>query len=117
MGSHLHHSLINSNSKYVIDLFKNGRCPNEKDIIQPYKLPIHRAVLRNDNDVLIFLQMQRPPRSTHFPYTTLFRSEFALPPIFWSLRQTRVNFARSELRALGVSFSNPRTGLQLVCTS
>src|SRR6267142_5980500 len=29
-----------------------------------------------------FLMIRRPPRSTLFPYTTLFRSEFGLPHVF-----------------------------------
>src|SRR3712207_7970211 len=30
-------------------------------------------------DRLLFLMIRRPPRSTLFPYTTLFRSELAVP--------------------------------------
>src|SRR2546430_7286097 len=30
--------------------------------------------------IFFFLMIRRPPRSTLFPYTTLFRSGFALPP-------------------------------------
>src|SRR5256885_17243234 len=33
-----------------------------------------------------FLMIRRPPRSTLFPYTTLFRSPTALPQIFVALR-------------------------------
>src|SRR5579859_289691 len=31
-------------------------------------------------ELLFFLMIRRPPRSTLFPYTTLFRSEIPLPP-------------------------------------
>src|SRR6202162_6571185 len=40
-----------------------------------YKLPF---LLRDDSDLLrcfFFLMIRRPPRSTLFPYTTLFRSD------------------------------------------
>src|SRR3712207_9517177 len=33
--------------------------------------------LKNRNYVFFFLMIRRPPRSTLFPYTTLFRSEVA----------------------------------------
>src|SRR3712207_7173961 len=32
--------------------------------------------------ILFFLMIRRPPRSTLFPYTTLFRSHSGLPPAF-----------------------------------
>src|SRR5438034_7894970 len=37
--------------------------------------------------LICFLMIQRPPRSTLFPYTTLFRSHFYAPSIFGLKRQ------------------------------
>src|SRR2546422_10842437 len=41
------------------------------------------AVIRTScilsNSIFFFLMIRRPPRSTLFPYTTLFRSEVGLP--------------------------------------
>src|SRR2546422_3434911 len=35
----------------------------------------HHAHLNNKSPIFFFLMIRRPPRSTLFPYTTLFRSE------------------------------------------
>src|SRR3712207_7165775 len=35
-------------------------------------------VLRTESDIFFFLMIRRPPRSTLFPYTTLFRSHHQL---------------------------------------
>src|SRR3712207_7520145 len=45
-----------------------------------------------------FLMIRRPPRSTLFPYTTLFRSSFGhfLPPF---LKASALNLVVSEIRA------------------
>src|SRR5574343_1679200 len=45
-----------------------------------------------------FLMIRRPPRSTLFPYTTLFRSTSPLPPPFGALnpRILVLSFMRSE---------------------
>src|SRR2546422_7992204 len=37
--------------------------------------------------------IRRPPRSTLFPYTTLFRSVEALQPVYWLEQKTAVNLA------------------------
>src|SRR6266540_1818265 len=37
-----------------------------------------------------FLMIRRPPRSTLFPYTTLFRSEQALAPVFAIPQEHRI---------------------------
>src|SRR3712207_8000310 len=39
--------------------------------------------------LFFFLMIRRPPRSTLFPYTTLFRSHL-MPPVQWLHRQVRV---------------------------
>src|SRR2546429_9995116 len=36
-----------------------------------------------------FLMIRRPPRSTLFPYTTLFRSSYLRPAGTWRIRQTQ----------------------------
>src|SRR5688572_31973853 len=44
-----------------------------------------------------FLMIRRPPRSTLFPYTTLFRSRSEQPPQTpWSIRWIRAYSRRSE---------------------
>src|SRR5277367_7058708 len=44
-----------------------------------------------------FLMIRRPPRSTLFPYTTLFRSGGSTPPWRWSQAETSRRFrSRSE---------------------
>src|SRR6266571_8253897 len=43
-----------------------------------------------------FLMIRRPPRSTLFPYTTLFRSRSNSSPTCWGSRWTRSRRARSE---------------------
>src|SRR2546429_2516970 len=70
-----------------------------------------------------FLMIRRPPRSTLFPYTTLFRSSATLVP----LRRTAACFARSSPRAVlqicaGLTFprseehtSELQSRLHLVC--
>src|SRR5436853_3001033 len=59
-----------------------------------------------------FLMLRRPPRSTLFPYTTLFRSELresnrrhqqladAMPQIVWAARRARSEEHTSELQSL-----------------
>src|SRR5471030_3382176 len=53
-----------------------------------------------------FLMIRRPPRSTLFPYTTLFRSSFpcswrSTPPACWTRRgSTRSEEHTSELQSL-----------------
>src|SRR3712207_8601242 len=51
--------------------------------------------------VFFFLMIRRPPRSTLFPYTTLFRSLLALPPRYRARRQAldRRHPARPDGRA------------------
>src|SRR6201990_3737666 len=44
-----------------------------------------------------FLMIRRPPRSTLFPYTTLFRSRLGLAPGL--VRQSRPNVRRPRLRS------------------
>src|SRR2546430_11603874 len=57
--------------------------------------------------IFFFLMIRRPPRSTLFPYTTLFRSEPAslrslqLPFSYRRLRAARKTFRRCVLRRVG----------------
>src|SRR5574344_288980 len=53
--------------------------------------------------LVLFLMLRRPPRSTLFPYTTLFRSDLAansrhkpLPPPLFPVHGGAVDFHRSE---------------------
>src|SRR2546422_550222 len=46
-----------------------------KKILLVYEL--NRSVLLAENENIFFLMIRRPPRSTLFPYTTLFRSGLA----------------------------------------
>src|SRR6476619_7677128 len=43
-----------------------------------------------------FLMIRRPPRSTLFPYTTLFRSSAPAPPASWAPALRRPWIGRSE---------------------
>src|ERR1039458_10744312 len=58
-------------------------------------------------DYFFFLMIRRPPRSTLFPYTTLFRSvevrlSFCVPPIteYWRTFDDRSEEHTSELQSL-----------------
>src|SRR5258707_3991017 len=51
--------------------------------------------------------IRRPPRSTLFPYTTLFRSTFARPPN--ELQQKRTA-ARLQSRVAGWYYNDPKSG-------
>src|SRR5229473_8485419 len=57
--------------------------------------------------VFFFLMIRRPPRSTLFPYTTLFRSgpwyatsNPPAPPCWWSTTRARSEEHTSELQSL-----------------
>src|SRR5687768_18015228 len=57
---------------------------------------------------LFFLMIRRPPRSTLFPYTTLFRS-----PSFWSsVANVSVTELVSSARPLSRSVSSPTAALR-----
>src|ERR1051325_11868264 len=49
-------------------------------------------------DVVLFLMIRRPPRSTLFPYTTLFRSDSA--PLALSELHIRLQFLEKEHQSL-----------------
>src|SRR2546421_8175981 len=56
-----------------------------------------------------FLMIRRPPRSTLFPYTTLFRSDRTTEFAEWRLRSSRCSPTASRLRAVrpGTAVSRP----------
>src|SRR2546430_11322635 len=55
-----------------------------------------------------FLMIRRPPRSTLFPYTTLFRSHWTAQGFVWRIQGT----SRRQRRQRGaISWSAPRTHL------
>src|SRR5207244_12148771 len=49
-------------------------CPHSYSILYPLSSPIRPPVTYSPFFLLFFLLFRRPPRSTLFPYTTLFRS-------------------------------------------
>src|SRR3712207_8358501 len=55
--------------------------------------------------------IRRPPRSTLFPYTTLFRSAIQLERLKWSVKHTyeNVEHYRNKCRAKGVHPEDLRT--------
>src|SRR5256885_11812013 len=68
--------------------------------------------------LFFFLMIRRPPRSTLFPYTTLFRSDYAAGP--WALgaswmqrRTTAVNTDRYALLGAAYDFGVARAALLL----
>src|SRR3712207_7967406 len=64
---------------------------------------------RRDDHAFFFLMIRRPPRSTLFPYTTLFRSGQILPPLL--TRRLRMRpFAPDDLDALHAMWSDPEIG-------
>src|SRR2546422_10200553 len=60
-----------------------------------------------------FLMIRRPPRSTLFPYTTLFRSLLALLFSFWSLGY-RQHFTRDQLLKFAGDCLAPTAAILLV---
>src|SRR5438876_7451997 len=52
--------------------------------MQPVRPLLTRASSAFSSSLFFFLMIRRPPRSTLFPYTTLFRSSFLSPPSFVS---------------------------------
>src|SRR3989442_15759551 len=62
-----------------------------------------RFNLYNPPDFFFFLMIRRPPRSTLFPYTTLFRS-----------RERRVPHGGADLLQCALLRRDPDLGLQLV---
>src|SRR4051812_49509107 len=74
-------------------------------------------MMESDNGVyFFFLMIRRPPRSTLFPYTTLFRSLMSMSDAFFG----RVFHARRELVPFGTVRSEEHTSelqshVNLVC--
>src|SRR5260221_7336861 len=56
-----------------------------------------------------FLMIRRPPRSTLFPYTTLFRSRRSSPPCEGLDSSLRFSVGRFLIEAYGRANSNPRS--------
>src|SRR5687768_17777485 len=71
--------------------------------------------------LFFFLMIRRPPRSTLFPYTTLFRSEGITDPVGWLALQVEVpQGGQYEFRKLRETRSEEHTSelqsrLHLVC--
>src|SRR5262245_62902244 len=65
----------------------------------PFCAPFHPSSLRSRFS-FFFLMMRRPPRSTLFPYTTLFRSRSAdVPRVDPHRGDTRVDRAQGQARS------------------
>src|SRR2546425_7926690 len=61
--------------------------------------------------VFFFLMIRRPPRSTLFPYTTLFRSLAAVPELAGGASSEHKSGKPADLRALleGIGVPEPRS--------
>src|SRR5206468_10632684 len=59
--------------------------------------------------------LRRPPTSTLFPYTTLFRSDFISKPVNWALLPRRLEYilrnAAAAERIERLAYFDPLTGL------
>src|ERR1041385_9469273 len=65
------------------------------------------------SDFVFFLMIRRPPRSTLFPYTTLFRSFFTEPEHYDKSRRT---FFRSAIKTRSEEHTSElQSRLHLVC--
>src|SRR5260370_42690164 len=66
--------------------------------------------------LFFFLMIRRPPRSTLFPYTTLFRSGLLLRDVVSASLRTSVSFARfSSFQRSEEHTSELQSHLNLVC--
>src|SRR3712207_8161723 len=57
----------------------------------------------NDRSSVLFLMIRRPPRSTLFPYTTLFRSPSVLTPVPRRAVVRQAEGAHAPVRAFGAA--------------
>src|SRR2546430_17074738 len=63
-----------------------------------------------------FLMIRRPPRSTLFPYTTLFRSEKALPCEFKNCISLKVgSFSRGDRKSTRLNSSHSQISYAVFC--
>src|SRR6266576_3248689 len=61
----------------MVDDLKSSR-PDDRHFVLPSRAPgesVRDYIARIDDAMIFFLMIRRPPRSTRFPYTTLFRSQ------------------------------------------
>src|SRR2546426_10570865 len=68
-------------------------------LVTPRFVVVEVAHLIHVLSLFFFLMIRRPPRSTLFPYTTLFRSYSGgtARPVVWSMRPTLLRAAELEL--------------------
>src|SRR2546430_13801602 len=66
----------------------------------------HRQFQSSDVDMVFFLMIRRPPRSTLFPYTTLFRSQMSRLSSVLGAWSGRIE-ARTGLRMMPTSPRSP----------
>src|SRR5207247_10864505 len=62
-----------------------------------------------------FLMIRRPPRSTLFPYTTLFRSMLGQRPLAWTRIEEYIRNLRALLRRSEEHTSELQSRVDLVC--
>src|SRR5438876_9720311 len=82
------------------------------------RLGVHRACGVNDDlqaALIFFLKIPRPPRSTLFPYTTLFRSLCDVSLSAGLRRIPRYRFARQDGRRSEEHTSELQSPVHLVC--
>src|SRR2546427_7961077 len=60
----------------------------------PYRRPLRHRGATPSPTFFFFLMIRRPPRSTLFPYTTLFRSRVAFSELPTRLRTARASYSR-----------------------
>src|SRR5258708_11134370 len=65
---------------------------------------VHPACVHMFCFFFFFLMIRRPPRSTLFPYTTLFRSIFANIVAIWHLKGIEKNREKMAMRLIGFAF-------------
>ena len=61
-----------------------------------------------DVDLFFFLMIRRPPRSTLFPYTTLFRSLWAVGAAITRKKRWEIKQDSERLAAVGIEISGDR---------
>src|SRR5215469_14272765 len=94
---------------------KNTRLQQIKPVRANIPMPLisHRQLYLSSPFFLFFLMIRRPPRSTLFPYTTLFRSDrhpHRIAPLQFGGDDTHRQQARSEEHT-----SEPQSRRDLVC--
>src|SRR5467141_2324105 len=94
---------LNNSSGASSSFCSRGRCHSLKNEERPSAWP---SSLRMICGAFFFLMIRRPPRSTLFPYTTLFRSSWKQPHASIKLHQ---NVEALNLRLFNSGAERPRS--------